>query len=77
MAQVDVPLCVDCRHCEFHTTEGSPRGPTAVVYRCVAMTGMPNPINGQPIVSGDCGMMRLGCDCGREGKLFEPKGERQ
>ena len=77
MAQVDVPLCVDCKHCEFHSADAFRTGTGSVIHRCIAMTGMMNPIDGQPIVSADCGMMRLGCDCGREGKLFEPKGERQ
>ena len=62
-----IPLCVECIHCQKF----------AIDHRCKAMAGLPNPINGQPIVTTDCGMMRIGCDCGREGKLFKPKGERQ
>lgn len=63
-----IPLCVECAHCEVSPRHG---------FRCLAMTGMPNPVNGDPIVAADCGMMRLGCDCGREGKLFRARGDKQ
>lgn len=68
-----IPLCVDCKHYEKKSFPGYPE----TAHVCLAMKGMPNPINGAPIVHTDCGMMRIGSDCSREGKLFDPKGGRQ